>query len=78
MRELSEKDVMNVLALVRKEFKVDDRRIYLMGHSMGGAGALHLAVKYPDIWAAVGVMAPAAYLTRTSHIPSICIRKSKA
>jgi poly(3-hydroxybutyrate) depolymerase len=61
MRELSEKDVLNVLALVRKEFNVDDKRIYLMGHSMGGAGTLHLAVKYPDLWAAVGAMAPAAF-----------------
>jgi predicted esterase len=61
LRELSEKDVMNVLALVREEFNVDDNRIYLMGHSMGGAGTLHLAVKYPDIWAAVGPIAPAAF-----------------
>jgi poly(3-hydroxybutyrate) depolymerase len=61
LRELSEKDVMNVLALVRKEFNVDENRIYLMGHSMGGAGTLHLAVKYPDIWAAVGPIAPAAF-----------------
>lgn len=38
LNELSEKDVMHVLDLVRGEFKVDERRIYLMGHSMGGAG----------------------------------------
>src|SRR6185295_11370904 len=42
LRELSEKDAMNVLAMVRKEFKIDDKRIYIMGHSMGGAGALYL------------------------------------
>src|SRR5262249_48765286 len=46
--ELSEKDVMNVLGLVRKEFEVDEKRIYLIGHSMGGAGAYHLGAKYPD------------------------------
>jgi hypothetical protein len=33
LRELSEKDVLNVIALIQKEFKVDERRIYLMGHS---------------------------------------------
>ena len=60
-RELSEKDVMNVLAMVRKEFKVDDKRIYLMGHSMGGAGALFLGGKYANIFAAVGAEAPAAF-----------------
>ena len=40
LAELSEKDVMNVLDLARKEFNVDERRIYLLGQSMGGAGAL--------------------------------------
>jgi pimeloyl-ACP methyl ester carboxylesterase len=57
----SEQDVMNVLALVRKEFDVDDRRIYLMGHSQGGGGARHLAEKYPDVWAAVALLAPALF-----------------
>jgi predicted peptidase len=61
LRELSEKDVMNVLDLVRKEFKVDERRIYLMGHSMGGAGTLHLGVKYASVWAALAPVAPAAF-----------------
>jgi len=61
LRELSEKDVMNVLDIVRKEFNVDERRIYLMGHSMGGAGTLHLGVKYSSIWAALAPVAPAAF-----------------
>ncbi len=61
VRELSEKDVMNVLAIVRKEFNIDDKRIYIMGHSMGGAGALYLGSKYANIFAAVGAEAPAAF-----------------
>ena len=52
---------MNVLALVRKEFNVDDQRIYLMGHSQGGGGARHLAEKYSDTWAAVALLAPALF-----------------
>jgi dienelactone hydrolase len=59
--ELSEKDAMNVLEMARKEFNVDDRRIYLMGHSLGGGGALHMGEKYADIWAAVAPLAPAAF-----------------
>ena len=51
--ELSEKDAMNVLEMMRKEFNVDDRRIYLMGHSLGGGGSLHMGEKYADKWAAV-------------------------
>jgi predicted esterase len=59
--ELSEKDAMNVLEIVRKEFNVDDSRIYLMGHSLGGGGALHMGEKYSMIWAAVAGLAPAAF-----------------
>ena len=55
----SEKDVMNVLDMIRKEFNVDENRTYLMGHSMGGAGSMYLGVKYASIWAAVGAEAPA-------------------
>jgi predicted esterase len=59
--EYSEKDVMNVLAMVRKEFNIDDRRIYLMGHSQGGGGAAHIAEKYSGIWAGVALLAPALF-----------------
>jgi predicted esterase len=61
LRELSERETLEVIDLVRKEFKVDDHRTYLMGHSMGGAGTLYLAIKYPQRWAAAAVLAPAAF-----------------
>jgi len=61
LRELSEKDTMNVLDIVRREYNVDENRIYLMGHSMGGAGTLYLGVKYASIWAAIAPIAPAAF-----------------
>jgi predicted peptidase len=61
LRELSERETLAVVDLIRKEFKVDNDRTYLMGHSMGGAGTLHLAVKYPKRWAAVAALAPAAF-----------------
>ncbi len=50
---------MNVLDMIRKEFNVDPNRIYLMGHSMGGAGTSYLGVKHAPIWAAIGAEAPA-------------------
>jgi len=71
LAELSEKDVMNVLAIVRKEFNVDDKRTYLMGHSMGGAGALFLGPKYVDQWAAVAAMAPAAFLMQPDSLAPV-------
>jgi dipeptidyl aminopeptidase/acylaminoacyl peptidase len=66
--ELSEKDVMNVLDLLRKEFNVDERRIYLAGQSMGGAGALFLGIKHRTLWAAVAASAPA--IQTQLHTPS--------
>jgi predicted peptidase len=60
VREASEKDVMTVLDMIRKEFNVDERRIYLMGHSMGGAGTYYLASKHGKEWAAIAPIAPAA------------------
>jgi predicted peptidase len=60
VREASEKDVMTVLDLVRREFDVDENRIYLMGHSMGGAGTYYLGSKHPGVWAALAPIAPAA------------------
>lgn len=62
LRELSEKDVINVLELMRKEFNIDNDRTYLMGHSMGGAGTLFLGGKYASNWAALAGIAPAAFL----------------
>ena len=54
---LSEKDTMNVLEMARKEFNVDEKRIYLMGHSMGGMGAMYIGEKYAPMWAAVACLA---------------------
>jgi predicted peptidase len=60
--KLSEQDVMNVLDLVRKEYRIDPRRIYLTGHSMGGAGTLFLGSKHADLWAAIAPVAPASFM----------------
>jgi predicted peptidase len=63
--------VLNVLELVRKEFNIDERRTYLMGHSMGGAGTFHLAVKYPGNWAATASIAPAAFGLQPASLSAI-------
>ena len=41
--EYSEKDVMEVLRLMKANYKVDESRIYLIGHSMGAIGTWALA-----------------------------------
>ncbi len=77
--ELSEKDVFNVLALIREEFTIDKDRIYLMGHSMGGGGTLYLGMKRADLWAGLAPMAPAIYsspdqLERVQHLSIIVVQ----
>jgi pimeloyl-ACP methyl ester carboxylesterase len=51
--ELAEIDTMALLKSIREQYAVDSDRIYLMGHSMGGAGTYYLGGKYHDIWAAL-------------------------
>jgi len=73
----SEQDVMNVLELVRDELRIDSDRIFLWGHSMGGGGTYHIAAKHPDVFAGLGVAAPAPaisapmdeILDKIAHLP---------
>jgi hypothetical protein len=44
--ELSEKDPMNVLEMARKEFNVDDNRIYLMADVIFGSPLLLLLCRH--------------------------------
>ncbi len=46
-------DALEVLNLAMARFNIDPRQVYLTGHSMGGHGAWHLGVTYPDRFAAV-------------------------
>ena len=55
--DYSEKDALNVLDLVMKEYPVDPARVYLFGHSAGGAGTWYLGEKYPEKWAAIAASA---------------------
>src|SRR5262249_35756597 len=72
----SEQDVMQVLQRVKQQYSIDERRIYLMGHSMGAIGTWKIAAKYPDIWAALGPIsgwgAPAT-VVQMRHIPQIVV-----
>ena len=71
---------MNVLRLVSEEFTIDEHRIYLWGHSMGGSGTYYLASRYPDIWAGLAAVAggslTAGYVDAQAirHIPFLVIQ----
>jgi predicted peptidase len=60
--ERAEQDVLYAIDLVTKEYNVDGSRIYLHGQNPSGSGALYLASKYPERFAAVVVSsAPIVY-----------------
>ncbi len=47
-----EKLILDILEKTKKEYKVDEKRLYCTGLSMGGMGTWALACKYPDLFAA--------------------------
>ena len=47
---IGEVDVLRVRAEVLKFYNIDPERIYLLGISMGGAGAWQIAAHYPDLF----------------------------
>lgn len=74
--DLSEEDVLEVLQLVRQQYKIDENRIYLMGHSMGGFGTWALAADHPEIWAALGPISGGgnpANVEKYKSIPEIVV-----
>lgn len=52
-KSAGETDVLEAVADVKARYKIDEKRVVLLGFSMGGAGAWHLGAHYADQWAAV-------------------------
>jgi dienelactone hydrolase len=48
-----EKDILQVIKLVRKIYNVDVNRIYLTGLSMGGFGTWYIGSRHPEMFAAL-------------------------
>jgi predicted peptidase len=68
----AEQDVLDVLAEMRRVYKVDAQRIYLTGHSMGGYGTWSLAQAHPALFAALAPISGggnAAGMVKIAAIP---------
>ena len=61
-QELAELDAMTVLSTVRQKYNIDNNRIFLMGHSMGGQGTYYLGGAHNDIWAGLAPISGAGGL----------------
>ena len=52
-RWMGEADLWDTMDWVKQRYRVDDRRQYLTGFSMGGFSTWRLAADHPDQWAAI-------------------------
>jgi pimeloyl-ACP methyl ester carboxylesterase len=52
-RWAGEADVLEAVEAAKRSYAIDENRVVLRGFSMGGAGAWHLGLHYPDRWAAI-------------------------
>jgi predicted peptidase len=80
--ELAEIDTMALLKSIREQYAVDGDRIYLMGHSMGGAGTYYLGGKYNDIWAGLAPISGAGGIAegtaeRYTSLPTLVMHGAK-
>ncbi|MFN0084630.1 MAG: prolyl oligopeptidase family serine peptidase [Blastocatellia bacterium] len=75
----AETDVMDVLAEIKREYSIDEDRVYLTGHSMGGYGTWSVAANHPAEFAALAPFAGggSAFMTQKlrgiSHVPWIVV-----
>jgi hypothetical protein len=69
-QEISETDIWECMAALEEIVKVNPARKYLSGHSMGGYGAWHIAIKSAHTWAALGVHAGALWYGGSSELNS--------
>ena len=51
-------DIVSAVEYMKKHYKVDEKRIYLIGGSGGGHMALLMAGRHPEIWAGVSAWCP--------------------
>lgn len=65
--ELVVQDVLDAVAYMRKQTKIDDKRIYLVGTSGGGHLALLMAGRKPELWAGVSAWVPISDLAGWHH-----------
>lgn len=72
----AEQDVMDVVAEVMRDYRVDPDRVYLTGHSMGGYGSWSVAMNHPEVFAAIAPIAGGgnpANLPKLARVPQLVV-----
>lgn len=52
------KDILDILAVLTKEFSIDPKRVHVTGNSMGGAGTVYFLQNDPDVFATGAPVCP--------------------
>lgn len=71
-RGIAESELLQILREVKQNYSIDTDRVYIIGHSMGGAGTLNFALHHPDMFAActaIDAALGAADLNEDSTLP---------
>jgi predicted peptidase len=75
-RGAAEQDVLDTIRIVQHMVPIDPDRIYLMGHSMGGWGCFWIALRNPDLFAAICPMSgfsPLELMSNARHLSPLMI-----
>jgi dienelactone hydrolase len=72
-QDWGQRDMLEVLAEVKRTCKIDENRVHLTGHSMGGHGTWLNALTFPGLWASA---APSAGWTRFDLYSPMFLRRN--
>lgn len=72
-QDWGQRDMLEVLADVKRTCNIDENRVHLTGHSMGGHGTWLNALTFPDLWASA---APSAGWTRFDLYAPMFLRRN--
>ncbi|MBC7428271.1 MAG: S-formylglutathione hydrolase [Bacteriovorax sp.] len=55
---------IELVGMLQSQFKVPQNKISIMGHSMGGHGAIVLALRHPELFQSVSAFSPVSHPTK--------------
>jgi predicted peptidase len=85
-RDPAIEDVTRVVGLVKRDYKIDEAKVYLSGHSLGGGGTWIIAANQPDLFAAISPVSGGGakggeevkrILTAVQHLPVLIVHGAK-
>ncbi len=72
-----ERDVLDVMELVREEYSIDQERISVTGLSMGGNGTWEMALRHPGLFSAAAPVCPPADMNISNFYVNVLKNQSK-